>query len=101
MAWYKIYAGLGGGFGGANYEGTHEFDTQDEALKYAYHAAVECYQSYEGNYGVLDWEECKEACIESGWNYDDDTVDDYYLEEIESWIDYYVDSAEGPDDTEE
>lgn len=101
MAWFKIYAGLGGGFGGASYEGTYEFDTQEEALEYAYQAAIDCYQSYEGNNGILGWEECKEACIESGWGDDDDTVDSYYGEEIESWIDYYVDSATGPDDTEE
>lgn len=101
MPWFKIYAGLGGGFGGANYEGTYEFDHQDDALEYAYQRAIECYESYEGNYGILDWEECKEACAESGWSDDDCTVDDYYQEEIESWIDYYVDSATGPDDTEE
>ena len=101
MAYYKIYAGLGGGFGGASYEGTYEFESQDEALEYAYQTAIEYYQSYEGNNGILSWDECKEACLEAGWGDDDGTVDDYYNDEVESWIDYYVDPAEGPDDTEE
>ena len=101
MAWFKIYAGLGGGFGGANYQGTYKFDTREQAEQYAFEEAVGIYWSYEGNYGLLSWDECKEACIESGWGDDNDTVDSYYQEEIESWIDYYVDPATGPDDTEE
>lgn len=102
MPWFKIYAGLGGGFGGANYQGTYEFDTHEDAEQAAYEQAVKEYKSYEGNYGIMDWEECKEACIdEAGWDSDDDSVDAYYQEEIESWIDYYVVPAEGSDDEEE
>ena len=36
MAWYKIYAGLSGGFGGAHFQNTEEFATKDEANSYAY-----------------------------------------------------------------
>lgn len=101
MPWFKIYAGLGGGFGGANYVGTYEFDNRGQAEEAAYQEAIEEYESYEGEYGIMSWEECEEACIKAGWGGDYDTVDDYYQEEIESWIDYYVDPATGPDDTEE
>ena len=31
MAWYKIYAGLGGGFGGAEYKGTFEYKSEADA----------------------------------------------------------------------
>ena len=102
MAWYKVYAGLGGGFGGANYQGTFEYDSYKEAMDDACRMAEEEYQSYEGNYGLPDWDECREDLIESGWeDPSDDDVNDEYRENIESWIDYYVDEATGPDDTEE
>lgn len=101
MAWFKIYAGLGGGFGGAEYIGTFEFENQDEALEYAYQAAIECYESYEGEHGLLDWNECREELKNSGYDYDDGEVDEYYGDEIESWVDYYVDPATGPDDGED
>ena len=101
MAWYKIYAGLGGGFGGAEYKGTFEFKTEEEAMQEAYECAIDDYESYAGYHGILDWEECKQDCIDSGWGDDDATVNDRYQEEIESWINYYVDLATGPDDVEE
>ena len=101
MAWYKIYAGLGGGFGGARYQGTFECDSEDDALEDAFRMAREEYESYEGYHGILDWEECKQDCIDSGWDSDDDTVNERYEEEVEGWISYYVKEASGPDDTEE
>lgn len=45
---YKIYAGLGGGFGGATYQMTEDYASIDEALEDAYNLSVEEYQSYEG-----------------------------------------------------
>lgn len=102
MPWFKIYAGLGGGFGGANYVDTIECEHQDEAMTIAYQSAIEEYESYEGNYGLPNWDECREDLIESGWeDPSDEDVNDQYNEEIESWINYYVDSATGPDDREE
>lgn len=102
MPWFKIYAGLGGGFGGANYVDTIECETQDEAMEIACQSAIEEYESYEGNHGLLSWDECREDLIESGWeDPSDEDVNDQYNEEIESWIDYYVDPSTGPDDREE
>ena len=102
MAWYKIYAGLGGGFGGPNYQGTFEYDSYDEAMEDACRMAREEYESYEGNYGLPNWEECRDDLIESGYDEpDDNEVNEAYEESIESWIDYYVDEASGPDDTDE
>lgn len=38
---YKIYAGLGGSFGGATYQYTDEFRTEEDALDTAYLLAVQ------------------------------------------------------------
>lgn len=91
---YKIYAGLSGGFGGASHQETDEFNLEEEALEYARHLAIEEYQSYEGCHGILDWLDCREDLIESGFSYNDDDVDAHYQEEIESWIEYYVEPVE-------
>ena len=105
MAWFKLYAGLGGGFGGANYMGTYEYESIDEAQQDAYRMAEEEYQSYEGYHGLMNFEDCLEDLRDSGWVQDDmtdaeveDMVYSHYLENLESWIDYYVLPATGPDD---
>ena len=92
MPKYNLYAGLGGDFGGANYITTEEFTSEEEARQEAYRLAVEEYESYEGLHGILDWDDCREAMMEDN-NYeepDPSEVNDYYLEEIESWIEYYI-----------
>lgn len=97
MAKYRLYAGLGGGFGGAHYEGTYEFEHEEDAMQTAHQLAVEEYQSYEGLHGLLDWGDCEEDCHENGFITDDMdedeagcVVDEMYNEEIESWIDYDI-----------
>ena len=105
MAWFKIYAGLDGGFGGANYVGTYEYENIDEALNDAYNIAVEEYQSYEGCHGLLNIHDCIEDMRDSGW-IDEDMTDaeiedmaySHYLEEVESWIAYHAMPATGPND---
>lgn len=102
MAWYKLYAGLGGGFGGATYECTAEFDNEDEALNAAYDLAFDEYASYEGYHGILSWDDCLEEYEETwGMNHTDSDIDDYYNEQVESWIEYYVVEATGPDDVDD
>lgn len=91
---YKIYAGLGGGFGGATYQMTEDYATIDEALEDTYNLSVEEYQSYEGMHGVMSWEDRREDLEESGFDYDDESVDSRYQEELESWLSYYVEPAE-------
>ena len=106
MAWFKIFAGMGGSFGGAQYHGTFEFENMDEAHQEAYRLAEEEYQSYEGCHGILSYEDCEEDLRDSGFIYEDmtdgeieDAIANHYLEEIESWISYYALPATGPDDT--
>lgn len=96
---YNIYVGLSGGFGGAEYKGTAEFDSEEEAMQEAYELAVAEYQEYEGRHGILAWDDVAD---ENGLNPDEDmdAIDDLYQEEVEYWIDYYVIATEN-DDIEE
>lgn len=55
MQKYNIYAGLGGGFGGASYQGTGDFKSLADAENEAYQLAVEEYESYSGCHGLLSW----------------------------------------------
>ena len=96
MAKYRIYAGLSGGFGGMVYQGIREFKSQQEAEWYAYDIAWEEYESYGGNYGLLDWDGIYEDLLESEWidsqsqseEEIDRIVDDHYREQVEGWIEY-------------
>ena len=88
---YRIYAGLGGR---ATYQMTEDYTSIDEALEDAYNLSVEEYQSYEGCHGIMSWEDCREDLEESGFDYDDEAVDDRYQEELESWLSYYVEPEE-------
>lgn len=108
MAWFKIYAGMGGSFGGAQYHGTYRYADIEEATAEAYLIAEEEYQSYEENHGILSPADVEEDLRDSGFIEDDmtddeiaDMIDCHYREEIESWISYYVLPATGPDDQDE
>lgn len=105
---FNIYHGLGGGFGGANYDFTGEFENEDEAAHCAYELACEDYQMYEGLHGIMSEhdvaEEYSEDCGKSIPNFsaeDWQNVEDQYLEELESWLDYYAVPAEEDDLDEE
>jgi hypothetical protein len=100
MAKFKIYAGLGGGFGGANFRGIEDCNTIDDAEEFAYWEAVEVYQSYEGLHGLMSWDEVKEDLIvRYGTDIDEDDIRVAYNEEMDSWLDFYV--KEVPDNYEE
>ena len=102
MAWFKIYAGMGGSFGGAIYHGTYEYNDAQEASLEAYSLAVEDYEGYAGYYGVLSRENCREDIIESfGYEPTDEEVEDRYQEEIESWIEYYARPATSEHDIDD
>ena len=98
---YNIYAGLGGSFGGATYQGTGEFKSEEDASEVAYAIAREEYESYEGYHGILDWHDIAEANDldpDDEDNYDE--ISELYNEEVESWIEYYAVLTE-EDDLEE
>ena len=104
MKKYKIYAGLGGGFGGASFEGIYEYRNQEEADRAAYVMAAEEYESYAGMHGLLDYDGIREDLEESGFidtideNEIDDMVDNAYMEHMESWLDYRAEEVIDDDD---
>ena len=81
---YVIYAGLGGGFGGASLDGI-EYCTKDEAEESAVAAANETYSSYEGSHGIRTIEEIMEED-----EVDEEEAEQIYSDERESWLDYHV-----------
>lgn len=93
MAQFKVYAGLGGGFGGAKYIETVEVANEEEAAKIAYEYAVEEYESYEGLYGLVSYGDIVDNPEEYGL--DEDCQNEEYLweayeEERSTWLSYYV-----------
>jgi len=85
MKKFAIRYGLGGGFGGLRMTPEiNEFESQDEAEKYAWEMAVQEYESYGGMHGLTTMEEVMEdrgiTDEEEGW--------EAYLEDIESWLCY-------------
>lgn len=106
---YRIYAGMSGGFGGANYVGWLDTDDEAEAESYAREIAIEEYQSYEGYHGILSEYECAQELYGEGgpgdvpeWVWESpsaqEEIHDMYIEEIENWIDYYVEEGDEPED---
>lgn len=88
MKQYKIFAGLGGGFGGAQEVGIYEFATKEDAEQYSYEMACEEYDSYAGMHGlrsiadIMEEDELSELYAEEAYN-----------EEREGWLDYYVEEV--------
>lgn len=86
---FRIFAGLGGGFGGADEHGVYEFDSDDEAMEFAYEKACEEYDSYDGMHGlrsvkdIMEEDDLDEASAESQWR-----------DERESWLSYHVEPVD-------
>ena len=105
---YLIYAGMGGGFGGANYVGWLDTDDEAEAESYARAIAIEEYQSYEGSHGILSEYECAQELYGGvdgevpEWVWESQTaqeeIHDMYIEEVENWIDYHIEEGDEPED---
>lgn len=92
---YNIYAGLGGGFGGADFCDEAEFASEKDAMKYAREQAIQEYQSYEGYHGIYGLDDIRDEyqnfSLEEG--YTEEELEEIYNEEIESWIEYYIEPA--------
>lgn len=93
MGYYKIYAGLGGGFGGAEYLWTDEYTSEDEAVECAYSQACELYYDYQG----FD----REIALEDNPSLTEDELSEMESEDLETWIDYYVIETDSIDDEDE
>ena len=97
MGYYKIYAGLGGSFGGANYIDTIEFEDEDAANDYAFELACEQYYSYGGYHGLFN----RKDALEENPYLTDDELTEMEDEDRESWIDYYIIETNSLDDSDE
>lgn len=104
MGTFRIYAGLGGGFGGANFVQTLTNIDEESALEAAYSAACDIYEEYEGMLGINDWEDWRNEA--SGEIYSDDfdsdeeykdALDEYAQQSrndsMEGWIEYHVEEV--------
>lgn len=99
---YNIYAGLGGGFGGATYKCTMEFNSEDDASRYAYLEARDDYDSYGGMHGLFDPEDAWENPEDYGFDeMTEEAIEELYEEDLESWIDYYVIPTDEDDEIDE
>lgn len=97
MELFNLYAGLGGGFGGANFQLSDEFDSLFEAEEEARRLAIEEYESYEGTHGILSEADVRESYCDDNEISEDElsdedeaTIADLYIEEIEGWITYHA-----------
>lgn len=106
MPYYKIYAGLSGGFGGATYRYTDEFEDQHEAELAAYVEASGIYDDHE--HQILTQEDAKKEALKDFEDFDPDDED--CLEELEiitqeiiensreNWITCWAEETEAPQD---
>jgi len=80
--WFISY-GLGGGFGGASNFEIINAKNEEEASIYAWEKACQDYESYAGSNGLRTEDEIMEED-----NVDQETAEEMYNEERESWLDY-------------
>lgn len=85
MSNYRIFAGLGGGFGGANEVDVLENTSRAEAEDYAYELALQEYEMYDGLHGLRTVDD-----IIDKEGVDEREAYEIYNEERESWLEYYV-----------
>lgn len=95
MPRFKIYAGLSGGFGGAQYQCTDDFINLADAEQYARELAMEEYESYGGCHGLYTWDSMRQEIADEEYDgdieqVDPEDVDDRMIEEVEGWITYKV-----------
>lgn len=95
MARYDIFAGIEtDNLNTVEYKRTLICEDGIEADYIASFLAMEDYERYAGEFGLLTWQQIRENLKNRGENYDDDIVDEYYLEEIEDKTIYLVQKIE-------
>lgn len=100
---YAIFAGLNGGFGGATYQHTDEFETYEDALDFAYGLACLMYDRLEGLYGLPNWEAIRDELSKAYGPDEEPSEDDIYelyIERRDNWLDYRVEEYEEGKDYE-
>ena len=110
MPFYKIYAGLSGGFGGATFQGIEEHINSGAAEEAAYYNACEQFESQEGA-GMEGWDDWMEEARNNLEDFDGDeeeyqqALEEYAsqleAEARETWIEYWVEETDSKDYIEE
>ena len=97
MKKFKIYYGLGGGFGGAKFSHIEECRDKYEAEEIACELAWEEYESYSGCHGLTSEDEIRENLEDYGLDETatEQDIHEAYQEEVESWISYHVEEWDG------
>ena len=95
MPKFKIYAGLSGGFGGANFCGVYDCVDKEEAESIAREEAISEYESYGGNHGLYTWDSMRQEIADDEYDGDIEQVDPkdvniHLMEEIEGWLTYKI-----------
>ena len=86
---FKIFAGLGGGFGGAHYVTTENVVDECTALDWARSLAWKEYESYGGMYGLFN----REEELEENPEYEEGDLIMLEEEDFDSWAEYYVEEV--------
>ena len=97
MSKYKIYAGLGGSFGGATLKEVSEFKNESAAYDYAYELACQEYESYEGLHGLADIDTIAEYPEDYGLDEgetDEECLWEAYVEARDGWLDYWAEEVD-------
>lgn len=95
MAKFKIYAGLSGGFGGANFCGVYDCKDEHEAEEIAREEAMQEYESYGGCHGLYTWDSMRQEIADNEYDgdieqVDPEDVDIAMTEEVEGWLSYRI-----------
>ena len=101
MRWYRLYYKSVGG--GVECEGPRKYTGEHDATVDAYLLAVEDYESFEGYHGIPSVDNIMDEKEDYGLASDasEDECWEAYYEERQSWLDYWVEEANGPDDIDE
>lgn len=99
--WYRLYINSVGG--GTACEGPYEYKSEEDAMTEARIMAIEDYESFEGYHGIPDIGDIMGDMQDFGLDSDasEDDCWDVYYEQRESWLNYWVEEASGPDDIDE
>ena len=99
--WYRLYIHSVGG--GEVCEGPREFKSEEDARDAARIIAIDDYESFEGYLGVPDIGDIMDDMEGYGLdrNATEDDCWDVYYEQREGWLDYWIEEASGPNDTDE
>ena len=108
MPYYKIYAGLNGGYGGAQYRYTDEFEDLDEANDAAYAEASDIYDGMPKGTSLMSYEKAREEALLDFEEYDlndsdhqeelENIIDEIIQEDMDHWIACWAEETESPKD---